>query len=166
MLNYNIKLLEDVTEVKSFISEFGILEGNRPDLSVDILNKISIKYSFGLLNKDDEIIGIMIYSTPNITSHIKKYSTNDTDSVIELSRLVCNNNTIKNTESYFIGETLRWLQNNTDYKIVISYVLSEYYNGTIYQATNFEKDMSVSIGGNPVDVYVYHLDKKIRRKYA
>ena len=43
---------------------------------------------------------------------------------MELRRLVCIDDTPKNTESYFIGKTLRWLKHNTDVEVVVSFVRS------------------------------------------
>ena len=58
---------------------------------------------------------------------------------MELRRLVCIDETPKNTESYFIGKTLRWLKQNTDVEVVVSFADQHYgHVGTIYKATNFE----------------------------
>ena len=61
------------------------------------------------------------------------------DRCMELRRLVCIDDTPKNTESYFIGKTLRWLKQNTDVEVVVSFADQHYgHVGTIYKATNFE----------------------------
>lgn len=68
----------------------------------------------------------------------KKYVTNEGD-VVELHRLCCIDNTLKNTESFFVSRCLRWLKQNTDIKVVISYSDLEYgHEGAIYKAANFE----------------------------
>ena len=72
---------------------------------------------------------------PNIW---KKYAKAERK-VIELKRLCCIDNTPKNTESYFIGKTLRWLKQNTDYDLVVSYADTFYgHSGVIYKASNFK----------------------------
>ncbi len=76
------------------------------------------------------------------------------------------NNTPKNTESFFIGFSLRWLRNNTEIKTVISYADTTYsHEGTIYKASNFKHNGMTSSGR--VIMYNnkrYH-DKTIRTKY-
>jgi hypothetical protein len=95
----------------------------------------------------------------------KNMPTNEHD-LIELRRLCCIDNTPKNTESYFIGFTLRWLKKNTDIKKVISYADSNYnHSGVIYRASNFNY-LGMTLGGRVI-VYnnkQYH-DKTIRTKY-
>ena len=58
---------------------------------------------------------------------------------MELRRLVCVDDTPTNTESYFIGQTFRWLKQNTDIEVIISFADQHYgHSGVIYKATNFE----------------------------
>lgn len=67
----------------------------------------------------------------------KKYAENESD-LTELRRLVCIDDTPKNTESWFIGRALKWLKNNTDIKIVLSYADETHgHSGVIYKASNF-----------------------------
>ena len=66
------------------------------------------------------MIGAMMYGCISMQGVWKKYVEKETD-VIELRRLCCIDDTLKNTESYFIGYTLRWLRDNTEIKKVISY---------------------------------------------
>ena len=55
-----------------------------------------------------------------------------------MNRLCCIDDTPKNTESYFIGKTLRWLKKNTNYRVILSFAdPHEGHEGTIYKATNF-----------------------------
>ena len=59
--------------------------------------------------------------------------------VLELRRLCTVDDTPKNTESYFIGQTLKYLLKNTNVKTIIAYADPEYgHTGTIYKASNFE----------------------------
>ena len=87
--------------------------------------------------------------------------------LIELRRLCCIDDTPKNTESYFIGRTLRWMKNNTDIKKVISYADKTYnHEGGIY--SNF-KHLGMTQPSKVIvwDKKLYH-EKTIRndRPYA
>ena len=100
-------------------------------------------YAFGLFQEGkfgmDELIGGMIYGVPSSMEgqRTDKYG-NQSGKVLELNRLCCIDDTLKNTESYFIGKTLRWLGNHTDYQVVVSYADPEYnHSGVIYKASNF-----------------------------
>jgi len=76
------------------------------------------------------------------------------------------NNTPKNTESFFIGNTLRWLKKNTIIKTVISYADTTFsHEGTIYKASNFMR-YGMTAKGRVImyDGKRYH-DKTIRTKY-
>jgi hypothetical protein len=101
------------------------------------MNGVNTSYAFKLLD-GDKLIGAMIYGRLGMANVWKKYGENIED-VIELKRLCCIDNTLKNTESFFIGKTIRWLKQNTNIKIIVSYA-DPYYNheGTIYKATNFK----------------------------
>lgn len=101
------------------------------------INGLMSSYCFKLLD-GDKIIGAMIYGKLGMANTWKKYGEKETD-VIELRRLCCVDDTLKNTESYFIGATLRWLKQNTDIKTVVSYADPEYgHSGIIYKASNFK----------------------------
>lgn len=101
------------------------------------VNGLRISHVFGLFYQDD-LIGAMIYGPLGMANTWKKYADSEND-VVELRRLCCIDNTPKNTESYFIGKTLRWLKKNTNFKIVISYADTFHnHQGTIYKASNFE----------------------------
>lgn len=129
------------------------------------VNGLTIDYCFKLIDLNNNIIGAMIYGKIAMANVWKKYSKSEKD-LIELKRLCCIDNTPKNTESFFIGNTLRWLQKNTDIKDVISYADTTYsHEGTIYKASNFKHIGMTSKG--KVIMYNgkrYH-DKTIRTKY-
>ncbi len=129
------------------------------------INGLKSTYCFGLYD-NDTLIGAMIYGEPAMNNQAKKYNNKNPNKVLELRRLCCIDDTPKNTESYFIGKTLKWLKNNTDYETIISYSdLSFGHEGTIYKATNF-KMAGVSPPGKIImyDGKRYH-DKTIRTKY-
>ena len=152
--NFTVKIC-DRKEIKSFIETWHYSKS---------INGLKSNYCFKLMDKET-IIGAMIYGQIGMANVWKKYATNEHD-LIELRRLCCIDNTPKNTESYFIGFTLRWLKKNTDIKKVISYADSNYnHSGVIYRASNFNY-LGMTLGGRVI-VYnnkQYH-DKTIRTKY-
>ena len=93
---------------------------------------LHISHCFGLYSDDGpfglpRMIGAMIYGIPAMYGVAERYYKDDPSVVIELNRLCCIDDTPTNTESYFIGYTLRWLRDNTKVKKVISYA-DETYN--------------------------------------
>ena len=150
----------DIATVRDFI-ETHHYSGN--------VNGIRIAQCFALYNGEPmqwNLIGGMIYGAFGMANAWKKYGESESD-VVELRRLCCIDDTPKNTESYFIGRTLRWMKRNTDYKVVISYADAHYdHVGTIYKASNFEhigmtaKSRVIQFGEK-----TYH-DKTIRTFYT
>lgn len=129
------------------------------------VNGLTTDYCFKLLDADGNMIGAMIYGKIAMANVWKKYAQKESE-LIELKRLCCIDNTPKNTESFFIGHTLRWLKKNTEIKTVISYADMTYsHEGTIYKASNFTYAGMTAKG--KVIMYNgkrYH-DKTIRTKY-
>jgi len=131
------------------------------------VNGLRISNVFGLFYQGN-LIGAMIYGPLGMANTWKKYADSESD-IIELRRLCCIDNTPKNTESYFIGKTLRWLKRNTNYKIVISYAdMFHNHQGTIYKASNFEyhgltsKGRVIEYDGKTYHdkcIRTYHIDK-------
>ena len=132
------------------------------------VNGIQSYHHFGLYTEGNfglpRMIGAMMYGQIGMAGVWKKYVDNEAD-LIELRRLCCIDDTPKNTESYFIGYTLRWLRDNTKVKKVISYADETYnHRGVIYKASNF-KHLGMTKNGKVI-VYknkLYH-DKTIRTK--
>ena len=115
---------------------------------------------------DDEVMkGAMFYGRMAMANQWKRFSDEETN-VIELPRLCCIDDTPKNTESYFIGASLRLLKKDWGKGIVVSYADKEYgHSGIIYRASNFK--MVGEIKGAKVIIWGekrYH-DKTIRTKY-
>ncbi|MGL4646631.1 MAG: hypothetical protein ACRDAG_01165 [Cetobacterium somerae] len=152
--NYKVEICER-KDIAKFIEE------NHYSKNV---NGLICDYCFKL-SDGEEIIDAMIYGRFAMAGVWKKYGNNPKE-VIELRRLCCIDNTPKNTESYFIGYTLRWLKKNTEIKTVISYADNEQgHEGIIYKASNFKK-----IGESPKGKVIYYEgkryhDKTIRTKY-
>tara|TARA_Y100000004_G_scaffold145147_1_gene165549 strand:- start:1323 stop:1901 length:579 start_codon:yes stop_codon:yes gene_type:complete len=100
------------------------------------INGLNSSYCFKLL-REGKIIGAIIYGKPAMPSIWKVYA-QAPEELIELRRLCCIDDTPKNTESYFVGRTLRWLKRNTEIKKVVSYADPNFgHAGIIYRATNF-----------------------------
>jgi len=153
--NYRVNLV-DRKVVKGFIETWHYSKN---------INGLKSTFSFGLYD-GDTLIGAMMYGEPAMNNQSQKYNKENPDKVLELRRLCCVDDTPKNTESYFIGRTLKWLRKNTDYQTIISYSdLSFGHEGTIYKATNF-KMVGVSPPGKIImfEGKRYH-DKTIRTKY-
>ena len=107
------------------------------------VNGVQSLYHFGLYREGNfglpTMIGAMMYAYPSMPATAAKYNPINSDKCLELRRLVCIDDTPKNTESYFIGKTLRWLKQNTDVEVIVSFADQHYgHSGIIYKATNFE----------------------------
>ena len=107
------------------------------------VNGVQSLYHFGLYREGNfglpTMIGAMMYAHPSMPATAAKYNPINSDKCLELRRLVCIDDTPKNTESYFIGKTLRWLKQYTDMEVIVSFADQHYgHSGIIYKATNFE----------------------------
>lgn len=151
--DYDVRVV-DRSEVKDFIEE------NHYSKSI---NGLKVSYSFGLY-RSDELIGAMIYGELATTAW-KKYGDSERD-VLELRRLVLVDDTPKNSESYFIGKTLRWLKRYTSARVVVSYADPNYgHSGVIYRASNFSHE-GMTAKGKVIfwQGKKYH-DRAMRTKY-
>lgn len=99
---------------------------------------VIFKYRHKGLMSPIRVIGAAIYGKLGMANVWQNYGDAE-DEVAELKRLCCVDSAPQNTESWFIGKTLKWLEQNTSIQTVISYADMLYnHNGTIYQATNFD----------------------------
>jgi hypothetical protein len=155
-IDYECRLVER-NEIQAFVEKWHYSKS---------INGVMTDYCFGLYD-GDELVGAMIYGRLGMANAWKRYAHNP-DHVIELRRLCCIDDTPKNTESYFIGKTIRWLKNNTELKAIISYAdCNQNHEGTIYKASNFCFEGKTSPGRVIVrkeDGRQYH-DKAVRTKY-
>ncbi len=117
------------------------------------------KYVFKLVEKStDKLVGVAIYGQP--------MSRRQDSDVIELRRLCLVDDTPRNTESWFIARTLKWLGINTKYSRVISFADPNYNHfGTIYKASNFEYD-GLESNKNPRMIEYNGKKYHIRQYYA
>ena len=105
------------------------------------------KVYFGLFDSD-LLIGVICYGCPAMRHQKTCYNTD-----IELRRLCCIDDTPKNTESYFIGNTLKKIK-RLGYRRVLSLADPNFgHSGIIYQATNF-KYLGREQGGGSRDIFV------------
>ena len=85
------------------------------------------------------MIGAMMYAHPSMPATAAKYNPINPEKCLELRRLVCIDDTPTNTESYFIGQTFKWLKKNTDKEVIVSFADQHHgHTGVIYKATNFD----------------------------
>lgn len=122
-------------------------------------------YCFALFNPQNEMVGAMFYGRMAMANQWKRFSDRP-DNVIELRRLCCIDDTPKNTESFFIGKSLRLLRKLWGKGVVVSYADKHYgHLGVIYKASNF-LDYGDIVGAKVIEFEgkLYH-DKTIRTKY-
>lgn len=127
---------------KVSISNFYKIKPLDKELANDIVKSehylqrsVAIKYSFGLYDYYGEIKGVIIYSHPS-SPHISNnlFGKKTRAQILELSRLWVDDSCWKNTESYFIANTIK----HVDADVIISYAdPQQNHKGVIYQATNF-----------------------------
>jgi len=128
------------------------------------INGIISDFCFRLMY-NEQMIGAAIYGRLAMANQWKRFGESEAD-VIELRRLCCVDKTPKNTESFFIGSTLRWLKKHTQIKMVVSYAdMEQNHVGTIYKASNFEC-LGQQAGAKVImwNGKKYH-DKAVRTKY-
>ena len=112
----------------------------------------------GKFGFDKEMIGAAMYCYPSMPATAKKYNPINPDRCWELRRLCCIDDTPKNTESYFISQTLKWIKQNTKIEVVVSFAdMNQGHTGVIYKASNF-KYLGMTNGGRilMVDGKEYH----------
>jgi hypothetical protein len=155
------------------VSEFKVYICNRKEIKYFVekwhysksINGIKSNYCFKLVDNNGMTIGVIIYGKLALGGVAKKY-VNDENDIIELRRLCCIDNTPKNTESYFISKTIKYLKKYTNIKTIISYADQTYgHTGIVYKATNFRL-VGMTKPGKMIKYKnkLYH-DKTIRTKY-
>ena len=85
------------------------------------------------------MVGAMMYAIPSMPNTAKAYNPINPDRCVELRRLVCLDESPKNSESFFISQTIKWLKQNTNYEVIVSFADKHHgHTGVIYRASNFE----------------------------
>ena len=105
-------------------------------------NGVQSIYHFGLYGEGNfglpKMIGAAMYAYPSMPDTAKKYNPINPTKCLELRRLVCIDDTPKNTESYFISQCHKWTKRNTNIEVIVSFAdLEEGHSGVIYKASNF-----------------------------
>ena len=86
-----------------------------------------------------KMIGAAMYAWPSMPDTGKKYNPINPRKCLELRRFVCIDDTPKNTESYFLGQTFKMLKRDKDFEVIVSFADEHHgHTGVIYKATNFE----------------------------
>ena len=174
------------------------------------VNGVQSLYHYGLFTEGNfglpKMIGAMMYAHPSMPATAAKYNPINPTKCLELRRLVCIDDTPKNTESYFIGQSFKLLKRDTDMEVIVSFADQHHgHTGVIYKATNFDylgetgKGRILVVDGkemhsrslnqldrpygrelnrrykagdenifwkntNPKHIYVYYLNKRIKRQ--
>ena len=107
------------------------------------VNGVQSLYHYGLFREGNfgipKMIGAMMYAHPSMPATAAKYNPINHDKFLELRRLVCIDDTPKNTESYFIGQSFKLLKRDTDMEVIVSFADQHHgHTGVIYKATNFD----------------------------
>ena len=127
MINYKVEKCER-NDIKDFIEKWHYSHN---------MNGVISTYCFKLL-EDDKIIGAAVFGWLAMANQWKKY-TDSKNKLIELRRLCCIDDTVKNTESFFISKCTRWLRRETKIEKIISYADQEFnHEGVIYKASSFK----------------------------
>ena len=154
------------------VRSFKVRRVERRDISLFIekwhysgsINGCIADFCYGLYD-GEMLIGALFFGRMAMANQYRRFA-DSPEKVIELRRLCCIDDTPKNTESYFIGRSLRLLRTDWRAGLVVSYADTEYgHQGTIYKASNFRELEPVK--GARVILYEgkkYH-DKCIRTKY-
>jgi len=126
MINYRVETCER-NEIKDFVELWHYSHN---------MNGVISTFCFKLLD-DEKLIGAAVFGWLAMANQWKKY-VDVKDKLIELRRLCCIDDTVKNTESYFISRCVKWLKRNTRIEKIISYADLEFNHvGIIYKASSF-----------------------------
>ncbi len=102
---------------------------------------------YGLFKPDEDgsrfgvpkMIGAAMYAWPSMPHTRGKYNPINPTKCLELRRLACVDDTPKNTESYFIAQTIKLLKKTTDMEVIVSFADGHQgHTGVIYKASNFD----------------------------
>lgn len=123
---YEVRRIENTAGVAEWIAERHY-SGTAPRAN---------KFFFELIDPEGKRRGVILYGLPSRLQAREKYQ-----GYLELTRLWIDDECPKNSESFLIGRSLRWLKKNTDLTGVISYADPNVgHLGTVYLASNFKLD--------------------------
>ena len=108
----------------------------------------SCTQAFGLF-EDEDLIGVILYGNPTAPTTNKICGNAHIKDVVEITRLWVKDDTPKNTESFFIGRTLKLVNK----PIVVAFADPEAgHIGTVYQASNFLYTGKSNRGGKVISI--------------
>lgn len=95
--------------------------------------KASCTFAFGLFEQE-KIIGVILYGNPTAPTTLSICGEENRKNVVEITRLWIKDGTPKNTESFFIGNTLKRVPK----PIIVAFADPDAKHiGIVYQACNF-----------------------------
>jgi hypothetical protein len=126
MNNVNIKLIDkDLAKL--------LIESNHYSHKIPQ----AIKYRFGLYIKD-KLKGVAIFSVPaNMYTFTSMFEGESQHIGVELSRFFTYDDTPKNFESYCLSQCFKYIKNNSQYDLIVSYADPNFgHIGYLYQSLN------------------------------
>lgn len=116
------------------------------------VNGVKIAQCFRV-DYNNQLVGAIIYGAMSTTAW-KKFGKHESE-VLELRRLVLDDDAERNSESRVIGWTIRYIRNHyPKVKIIVSYADPAYgHTGTIYKASNF-----IYMGTSAADTAYYDFE--------
>lgn len=115
------------------------------------------KHVFLLQGKDGSLKGVAIYGQP--------MGKNSDQEALELRRFCLIDDTPRNSESFFLAATLRWLRKRTKIGTVVTFAdPNAGHTGIIYKASNFKYD-GLEDNGNPRTVIYNGKQVHLRQYY-
>jgi hypothetical protein len=109
----------------------------------DISKGFKSGFNYGLF-KEDCLVGVIIFTgfpVPELAKGMLGLGRTEQQGLFELSRLCLEPNIQKeehNLASWFISKAIRELRGDTEVKVILSYADSEFHEGTVYKACNFD----------------------------
>ena len=110
--------------------------------------KASCTYAFSLM-ENDKVIGVILYGNPTAPTTINICGDANKKNVVEITRLWIQDDTPKNTESFFIGNTIKLVPK----PIIVAFADPDAEHiGTVYQAANFIYTGKSNRGGKVIAI--------------
>ena len=149
MERYEMKLMKNKKECYEFVKNYHYTK----------MIGAGSKYCFGLY-ENDILIGVGLWRQPNGRLTYKLFSEfglSDNSSILDLTRLCLIDDTLKNTESFFLSKMIKYIKKiDNDIHFLITYAdYNQGHSGVIYRASNW-----VPFGSGGDSRKVYDIDKE------
>ena len=131
---YNVKIINK-NEASQILLKYHYLK--------DISKGFKSGHNYGLF-RGDLLVGACVFTgfpVPELSKGMLGLSRNDQSGLFELSRLCIEPETQKieyDVSSWFVSESIKELKKNSFVRVILSYADSEFHQGTIYRACNFQ----------------------------